>query len=323
MCVKPTYIFREKGPQYEKLAVPCRQCWACLKNKQAELSTKAVLELQSSDWSAFLTLTYDDKKLRTGDEASYLHTADFTRFMKRMRKRMEMRYLVAGEYGARKGRAHFHCILFGKGAPPEIAYNKKYWIFDPWPHGFTWADKTTYRNIEYVTKYLTKGKTEKAAQSEDFRQEWVSYSRIPPLGIEKVYQLAEWYAEEKVVPRSFRINPGVTWKKVRFQISGSSQHLFLDHLVHLWPEVVLLPKTEWMENAFRRWAVWHAHKNPALIDWSNYARPRWADQQTGLTVAEEVWQEFIRANSARLRREAEERAIWRARGEQTSGGALS
>lgn len=270
MCVKPVKVHQPVGPSFLPVEVPCGRCWACLKNRQNDLIAKCIMEHMRSDWSYVLTLTYDDAKLDPRrNQSEVLEPIDFKRFMARLRKKFSVRYLVAGEYGSRKGRAHFHAALFGLGIPPQITLFQQRVYFDPfnkprkpaWPWGFTYAEPLTFRGIQYVAKYLTKAKDPRLIRGDKHHQEWVSYSTRPPLGIYEVLALADRYADERVLPRTFRINPpGLGNVNRRFQISGVSQHMFLERLFGRWPEAFDKPMTEWMENARLRYIKWRAKR---------------------------------------------------------------
>ena len=50
-----------------------------------------------------------------------LLTADVQKFVRSLRKAgHKVRYMIAGEYGERKGRAHWHAVLFFKGKVPSL-----------------------------------------------------------------------------------------------------------------------------------------------------------------------------------------------------------
>lgn len=323
MCVHPTKAPMPKGPGWESVDVPCRKCWACLKNKRNDLVAKVLMEHATSDWSYVLTLTYDDKKLDPRlDQAAELHTYDFKRFMARLRKKFQVRYLVAGEYGSRKGRCHFHVCLIGTGMPPRITLYKNKETFEPWPWGFTYAEEMHFRSIEYVVKYLTKKDDPKQFKSSDYRAEWVSYSSRPPLGLAFVLNLADRYVEERVLPRTFRINPpGTEDLNRRFQISGVSQHMFLERIFSQWPEAFDKPTTEWMMNAKRRFVRWTAEKNWNMLT----SDERWEAIQyhiyprrippRELTEDQYLWHDYQQDFGDLIAREKEAVSKWLARQE--------
>jgi hypothetical protein len=63
------------------------------------------------DRSAFLTLTYADKMLPADRSISVKH---WQLFAKRLRKEVgPFRFYHVGEYGEKKGRPHYHAMIFG------------------------------------------------------------------------------------------------------------------------------------------------------------------------------------------------------------------
>lgn len=95
-----------------------------------------------------------------------------------------VRYIVAGEYGELRDRAHWHGILFFKGdlpVMPAIGKEKQSWAF--WPHGYVYCQHISPRGYHYVLKYLLKD------QRLDGRKHTVDathygLSKKPPLGAE-------------------------------------------------------------------------------------------------------------------------------------------
>lgn len=294
MCVRQTQLelVGAYGPKI--IRVPCRKCWACMKNKVNDLTGRALCEYSVSDWSAVLTLTYAP---RAGQlRAEQIHKHDFQRFMKRFRRRLELddkkndrdgttcRYITAGEYGSRKGRAHFHVLLFGKGFEPPFMYRKQKWTLDEWPHGFTYADHITgERAIRYVTKYLVKGVHDQN-KGKVRGEEWVTYSRKPMLGAEFVAGLALRQAEMGVLPYNLNYLPPGAEPKNRYSLYGAAQRFYWDVLGQLRPDFLELrpgkllefvkPGTEWVdasrvrylkEMAKREWAALDDHERMNIL----------------------------------------------------------
>jgi hypothetical protein len=268
MCVSPNRVHFQKGPKFEPVNVPCGKCWACRQNRQNDLAAKVLMELAVSEWSVYLTLTYGDDRTPPSERYAIKmiekeHFRNFWRKVKFTEGLSAIRGVWCGEYGSKKGRTHFHCIMLGNGTKPELPnFNEEREYMPAWPYGFVYAEPVHRQNIEYVTKYLTfpdhpKRKRDNAAQ----RNEWVNYSKYPPLGINYVYELAAQYADEKLMPRDFRVNPPGANRKKRYQISGVSQNLFLQRLYELWPEAYSSPhKTEIMKNAHLRFIKWEQKK---------------------------------------------------------------
>ncbi len=97
--------------------VSCGSCPTCQEKRQNDLVNRCRLESELYDCPPyFFTLTYAPKYLPYCGELKY---TDVQRFWKRLRinwtrKGLEhdIRYLVAGEYGSKYGRPHYHVILW-------------------------------------------------------------------------------------------------------------------------------------------------------------------------------------------------------------------
>lgn len=249
MCVRPNYILVTKFEYPERMEVPCRECWACRVNRQNDLIGRGMAERAYADGGVFLTLTYDDKKLHEASQKSVIHKEDFQNFMKLWRKWVgTTRYIAAGEYGSKKGRVHFHAVLFTKGYCPVYPYKERFWDDQIWPWGHMWAEPVTMKTIRYVAKYLTK-------QEETGSDEWVTYSRFPLLGYDFCVETAWRAVQKQVFPTDFNYwPPGYSGKpKLKFSFYGKAQEVILDTIFDLWPEARDLPKTEWMEKAVQRY----------------------------------------------------------------------
>lgn len=124
------------------------------------------------DKNAFITLTYNDENLQT---QSLCHR-DYQLFIKRLRKntKAEISYYMAGEYGTKNRRPHFHACIFGYDFP-----DKKYWkttdtnsrlytsdqLNELWQHqGFTSIGDVTLESAGYIARYILSKKTGKNAQ---------------------------------------------------------------------------------------------------------------------------------------------------------------
>lgn len=241
MCVSPTYVFLEKGPSFKRTEVPCGWCWSCNKNRVNDLVGRCLLEASTSVWMCALTLTYDDK-LSTPEQRRVLQKADLQRFLYRLRKKYKVRYLVAGEYGKKFGRAHFHVVLFGYCPEPPPSFSKRGMVTDyrVWPFGHMFVDnKVNERSIRYIAKYLLKGAKRKKTRFDNrYNREWVSYSRIPIMGEKFVRELAAKYALERVFPRSFKYRPPFAHPRREYQFTGEARFVFLDEVYEKWPQAV-------------------------------------------------------------------------------------
>lgn len=243
MCTKPSWVYKHEAPVPTKIPVACRQCWQCNLNRVNDFVGRSLCEAQASEWVVTLTLTY-----RPTNELSdkILTPRHFQTFMKAMRDRHKCRYLVAGEYGSLKGRAHFHAILFGQGKKPLIPQKQNCHI-DEWPHGHVFADwNADERALRYVCKYILK---------DDEKQGWFSMSKKPPLGHAFFQRRAAWYAKHGVFPRSFTYAPPGGSKNREYLMTGATRRDFLETLVTEWEKqrpVELERLSEWVTNAVEK-----------------------------------------------------------------------
>jgi len=133
------------------VSVPCGKCIPCLISKRQEWVLRLEREHRVSKSAHFVTLTYDQKHLRTNHS---LDKRDLQLYLKRLRKKDEserIRYYAVGEYGSRSGRPHYHLILFNsnedniRGAWVDV-HGKQI--------GLVHVGQVSGASIAYVTKYV-------------------------------------------------------------------------------------------------------------------------------------------------------------------------
>lgn len=180
----------------------------------------------------------------------------FQLFMKLLRRAgHKVRYLVAGEYGDEKGRAHFHAILFFTHIQPLVYKDKTGKIIqrgmcpryiDDYPEGFSQDDapfceeipqermvhirewshghitvdwNVDERSVRYVCKYLT---------SDDKNNAWFSLSKKPALGAAFFAEKARKARELGVLPSSFEyIPPGGNPDK-KYLMTGATRRDYMN-----------------------------------------------------------------------------------------------
>lgn len=156
----------------KQLLLPCGQCVGCRLERSRQWAARCMHHAQMHDKNAFITLTYNDENLQT---QSLCHR-DYQLFIKRLRKntKAEISYYMAGEYGTKNRRPHFHACIFGYDFP-----DKKYWkttdtnsrlytsdqLNELWQHqGFTSIGDVTLESAGYIARYILSKKTGKNAQ---------------------------------------------------------------------------------------------------------------------------------------------------------------
>lgn len=217
-------IDHDTGECMDIIRVPCGKCVGCRLDYAREWSSRIVME--SFDYptnSLFLTLTYDDEHLPCNfadgsdkvvhgiEQARYygdvngatLHKKDTQDFFKRLRynisynwpdHKMKLRYYLAGEYGPKTHRPHYHVCLFGCPDDLEpVAKNELgHTLYDSallretWGNGNIVVGELNPQTAGYTARY-----TLKKAQGEDhagndalgIAREFVTMSRKPGLGV--------------------------------------------------------------------------------------------------------------------------------------------
>lgn len=130
------------------ITVPCGKCLGCRMAHNREWSIRILHEMESWDYSSFVTLTYAPDYLPIDNE---LVKAHLQLFIKRLRQSMlprKLKYFACGEYGKLMGRPHYHLIIFGIG-PKEDEL-----IREAWPNGFIYMGTVTFESAQYVTGYI-------------------------------------------------------------------------------------------------------------------------------------------------------------------------
>jgi len=269
MCIRPTKVYPSSQAMFKPLEVPCRKCWACLKNKTNILVGKTLMEYSQSDWAFALTLTYDDKIIKEkhplGLQASqWIHKKDFQNFMSFVRKEHQRlnkdgnqlsyrcSYLVAGEYGSRKGRSHFHVILMGDGIPPRITKLRTPKQYMPsWPWGFVFSDiVASDRTVHYVAKYLVKELRDQERKKDNpVTRCWVSYSKYPPLGAIGFEAMGRAQARAQIMPQNLNYIPPLETRGDKYSMTYSQERIFWKAFIEDFPQAETLPCTQWVHNS--------------------------------------------------------------------------
>lgn len=92
-----------------------------------------------------------------------------------------LRYLITGEFGHAKGRAHWHAIFFVEGEPMELRQERRRVEWPLWPHGFSYFKDVDRATIAYAAKYALKA-FDAGDLSHSGSRRRAFYSKYPPLG---------------------------------------------------------------------------------------------------------------------------------------------
>lgn len=185
--------------------VPCGICASCKCDYSRDWANRMILELQDHDEAMFLTLTYNDAHLPYSEKGfPTLCKRDIQLFLKRLRKYLgetKIRYYLAGEYGSRTHRPHYHAIIYGIGLSTfdDIVPRGRNQIGCPffsspkleelWGNGFVLFSSVTWRTCNYVARYVLK----KQGEIEDCEGVCLPpfnvSSRKPGIGMPRAYEL--------------------------------------------------------------------------------------------------------------------------------------
>lgn len=173
--------FRAPEAPHRTYKLPCGQCTGCRLERSRQWALRCIHEAQMHTYNSFITLTYDDEHL---PENGTLRHRDFQLFMKRLRKTLlpgrkaalqspsgtllsngEIRFYMAGEYGDKLGRPHYHAAIFGldfadkqylrtTGAGFKLYRSPT--LEKIWTLGHSSIGAVTFESAAYIARYIMK-----------------------------------------------------------------------------------------------------------------------------------------------------------------------
>lgn len=214
--------------QYRYQIIPCNQCIGCRLEYSREWANRGYLESKCWKQNYFVTLTYDEDHIKIEEEKKdkngitwtnegdwngtlipndlkkFMH--DIRQIMKRDYNKDKIRFMACGEYGEEGERPHYHIIFFNLELPLETFYNPRiinkeiYYqnkiIERAWTKGISNITETTWNNIAYTARYITKKingtGSEELYSSKGQEKEFFRVSNRPGIG----YPYYEKYKEQ-------------------------------------------------------------------------------------------------------------------------------
>lgn len=175
MCLTPHKLPYKLLPEKYWQTVPCGKCPECYTRRAQDWGTRAQHEMSLyPNNNAFITLSYDNAQLKN---CSFDYT-DFQKFIKRLRKKHDIRYMTSLEYGGKHGRLHFHSILFNyypiridprtqeevplkklKISPSGYQLFRSDEIEKLWPYGYSSVAPANIETAYYIAKYALSDST--------------------------------------------------------------------------------------------------------------------------------------------------------------------
>lgn len=143
------HLSKNSIPDSKFMSLKCGNCLGCRTENAKAWALRCTLEFNQATSTAFVTLTYDDKRLPPTLSKRHLQL-----FLKKLRKRMgpnrPIRFFACGEYGETTNRPHYHLIIFGCSERDRQA------IDETWAQGHTKTVDATPATIAYVAGYTAK-----------------------------------------------------------------------------------------------------------------------------------------------------------------------
>lgn len=154
--------------------VPCGKCPECKRRRVSAWSFRLMQEEKRSLSAHFITLTYDTKFVPiTRSGFMSLDKRDVQLFFKRLRKcvgasspNVRIKYYLAGEYGGKTCRPHYHAILFNVCNPYDVERC--------WNRGAVHYGTVSGASVGYTLKYMDKPKRIPMHRNDD---------RLPEFGL--------------------------------------------------------------------------------------------------------------------------------------------
>lgn len=159
-------VFNEKdGYRDLPVDVPCGQCIGCRLERSRQWAMRLMHEAQSHEKTCFITVTYSDEQIPSGQTLVKSH---FQNFLKRLRKHYGggIRYFHCGEYGETTKRPHYHACLYGvdftedrtsyTNTPQGHTLFTSKTLDKIWGKGQCWIGNLSFDSAAYVARYILK-----------------------------------------------------------------------------------------------------------------------------------------------------------------------
>lgn len=191
----------------DSFLIPCGKCIGCRLEYSRKWADRMMLELETAKKGVFVTLTYSNENAHwTQFDDNYnpmfatLDKRDCQLFMKRLRKYfvdVKIRFYLAGEYGDKTLRPHYHAILYGISVDDFPDYQpfgtndmgQPYYISkileSIWSLGHVLLTDVSWQTCAYVGRYVTKklsGPMEVSYAERNVCKEFSLMSRKPGIG---------------------------------------------------------------------------------------------------------------------------------------------
>lgn len=240
MCKAPVKL--DNGQE-----VACRSCNDCVAAAKNQWVRRAMCEVATSAQTLAITLTYGTDTEEKEDGARAFRYADIRLFMARLRRAIAvehgetgtLRFICCGETGGKKGRVHWHMLLFSdhdlltlgewlsfrnkkpvttreaKISPLGNSKRAKMLLWQHWPHGAVVVQEPDRAAVSYVIKYAMKEQynarkargTMRGSKSDNHGAALFRMSKKPPIGHDWVAQKTAKLLEQRATLATFQLKP--------------------------------------------------------------------------------------------------------------------
>lgn len=172
-CITPFY--KKDSPD---IGFPCGKCPDCLARRASGWSFRLMQEHKTASSAVFLTLTYNTKNVPISAKGYMnLNKVDCQLFLKRLRKlhppNSNIKYYLAGEYGSKTMRPHYHAIMFNA----DMDLIPKAWRIGLEPIGDLHYGDVNEASVGYTLKYMCKPPQIPLHQNDDRQKEFSLMSK--------------------------------------------------------------------------------------------------------------------------------------------------
>ena len=164
--------------------LPCGKCLSCKQARANEWTARLIHERPFWKAAFFVTLTYSDEHLPSGNTLVKEHLQDYIKRYRRSIEPGRCKHFSAGEYGETSGRAHYHAIILTDD--PQVQFIER-----AWPFGLTYVGTVTPESTRYVANYVQK-------KYSDELNEKIYGGRQPPFQLQS-QGIGLRYAEENLL----------------------------------------------------------------------------------------------------------------------------
>lgn len=238
---RPVFRKPKNLVNYREIQVPCGKCIGCRIARCKDWAARCWHESQQYSNNLFLTLSYAPEYLPVNaDGRPVVKVSDFQSFMKRFRQWQvrhgyeSCRFYHCGEFGKKRGRPHYHALMFNCYVPDlkfykmsksgEPLYYSKI-IQDLWGKGIVVIGSVTFKSAGYVARYCMKKEYCGKENLGPGLSEYATMSRRPGIGF-------TWFNKYKnqLLSIGFLNVPGKDGKYIKVPVPKYYLRILRNHL---------------------------------------------------------------------------------------------